>query len=83
MRSRVTTYYQKIENQDFPVRYTAATNETGSATLNIAQEYQYLDPSAYLALRSSARDAGDMGSIPGSVRSSRVENGNPLQYFLV
>ena len=60
--------------------YTAATNKSCSATLNISQEHHSLDVSAYLALCSSARDAGDMGSIPGSVRPSSVENGNPLHY---
>ena len=29
---------------------------------------------------ANTRDAGDMGSIPGSQRSSRGGNGNPLQY---
>lgn len=32
-------------------------------------------------LFANARDAGDMGSVPGSGRSSGVENGNPLLYF--
>ena len=31
--------------------------------------------------KSSARNAGDLGSIPGSGRSLREGNGNPLQYF--
>ena len=31
-------------------------------------------------LPASARDAGDMGSIPGSGRSPGGGNGNPLQY---
>ena len=31
-------------------------------------------------LPSNAGDAGDMGSIPGSVRSPGGGNGNPLQY---
>ena len=31
-------------------------------------------------LPASARDARDMDSIPGSGRSPRVGNGNPLQY---
>ena len=31
-------------------------------------------------LPANARDAGDMGSIPGSGRSPREGNGNPLQY---
>ena len=31
-------------------------------------------------LPANAGDAGDMGSIPGSGRSSRVGNGKPLQY---
>ena len=31
-------------------------------------------------LPASARDTRDVGSIPGSGRSSGVENGNPLQY---
>ena len=30
--------------------------------------------------KESARSAGDWGSIPGSRRSSREGNGNPLQY---
>ena len=29
----------------------------------------------------SAGDTGDVGSIPGSRRSPREGNGNPLQYF--
>ena len=31
-------------------------------------------------LPANARDARDPGSIPGSGRSPREENGNPLQY---
>ena len=31
-------------------------------------------------LHASAGDTGDMGSIPGSGRSSEGGNGNPLQY---
>ena len=30
--------------------------------------------------KESAFNAGDLGSIPGSGRSLREENGNPLQY---
>jgi len=30
---------------------------------------------------ANAGDAGDMGLIPGSRRSPREGNGNPLQYF--
>ena len=30
--------------------------------------------------KASAYNAGDLGSIPGSGRSSGGENGNPLQY---
>ena len=30
--------------------------------------------------KESARNAGDLGSIPGSGRSSGEGNGNPLQY---
>jgi len=30
--------------------------------------------------KASAHNAGDQGSIPGSVRSSGEGNGNPLQY---
>ena len=30
--------------------------------------------------KASAYNAGDLGSIPGSGRSSEEENGNPLQY---
>ena len=30
--------------------------------------------------KASARDTGDLGSIPGSERSSGKGNGNPLQY---
>ena len=30
--------------------------------------------------KASAYSAGDLGSIPGSGRSSGEENGNPLQY---
>ena len=30
--------------------------------------------------KASARNAGDLGSIPGSGRSSGAGNGNPLQY---
>ena len=33
-------------------------------------------------LPASAGDARDVGSIPELGRSPRVENGNPLQYFL-
>ena len=29
---------------------------------------------------SNAGDAGDVGSLPGSGRSPRIGNGNPLQY---
>ena len=32
-------------------------------------------------VKNSPANAGDMGSIPGSGRSSGEENGNPLQYF--
>ena len=32
------------------------------------------------AMQESACDAGDLGSIPGSRRSRREGNGNPLQY---
>ena len=31
---------------------------------------------------TKAGDVGDVGSIPGSGRSPRGGNGNPLQYFL-
>ena len=31
--------------------------------------------------KASAYSAGDLGSIPGSGRSSGEGNGNPLQYF--
>ena len=31
--------------------------------------------------KASARNAGDLGSIPGSGRSAGEGNGNPLQYF--
>ena len=31
---------------------------------------------------TNAGDVGDVGSIPGSGRSPRGGNGNPLQYFL-
>ena len=31
-------------------------------------------------LPANAGDAGDMGSVPGSGRSPREGNGNPLQY---
>ena len=31
-------------------------------------------------LPANARDTGDVGSIPGSGRSSAGENGNPVQY---
>ena len=34
----------------------------------------------YTNLPANAGNAGDMGSIPGSRRSSRVGNGKPLQY---
>ena len=30
---------------------------------------------------ANARDAGDMGSVPGTGRSSGGGNGTPLQYF--
>ena len=33
-----------------------------------------------LALQETACNSGDAGSIPGSGRSPRTENGNPLQY---
>ena len=32
-------------------------------------------------VKASARNAGDLGSIPGSGRSPGEGNGNPLQYF--
>ena len=32
-------------------------------------------------VKASARNAGDLGSLPGSGRSSGEGNGNPLQYF--
>ena len=31
-------------------------------------------------IKNSSANAGDMGSNPGSERSPREENGNPLQY---
>ena len=31
-------------------------------------------------LPANAADAGDVGSMPGLVRSPREENGNPVQY---
>ena len=31
--------------------------------------------------KESARNAGDLSSIPGSGRSPGVGNGNPLQYY--
>ena len=34
-------------------------------------------------VKASAYDAGDLGSIPGSGRSSGEGNGNPLQYSCV
>ena len=34
-------------------------------------------------LPANAGDTGDMGSIPGSGRSSGEENGNPFQYSLL
>ena len=33
--------------------------------------------------KESACNAGDLGSIPGSGRSSGERNGNPFQYFCV
>ena len=33
-------------------------------------------------LKNPPANAGDVGSIPGSGRSPRGGNGNPLQYFL-
>ena len=33
-----------------------------------------------LAVKNPSANAGDVGSIPGSGRSSREGNGNPLQY---
>ena len=38
------------------------------------------DGSVVKNLLASARDSGDLGSIPGSGRSPWVRNGNPLQY---
>ena len=35
----------------------------------------------WLSSRESACNTGDLGSIPGSGRSPREGNGNPLQYF--
>ena len=32
-------------------------------------------------IKTTPMNAGDMGSIPGSVRSPGGGNGNPLQYF--
>ena len=34
-----------------------------------------------LVVKNLPADAGDEGSIPGSVRYPGGENGNPLQYF--
>ena len=34
----------------------------------------------WLSGKEFSRQAGDVGSIPGSGRSSREGNGNPLQY---
>ena len=39
------------------------------------------DDSAVKELACNAEDAGDVSSIPGSVRSPGEGNGNPLQYF--
>ena len=39
------------------------------------------DDSAVKELACNAEDAGDVSSIPGSVRSHGEGNGNPLQYF--
>ena len=38
------------------------------------------DGSVVKSLRANAGDAGDVGLIPGSGRSSGEGNGNPLQY---
>ena len=38
------------------------------------------DGSAIENLPANAGDTGDAGSIPGSARSPREGNGNPLQY---
>ena len=48
--------------------------------------YTILTSSLYLGFpdgsegKASACNAGDLGSIPGSGRSPRERNGNPLQY---
>ena len=38
------------------------------------------DGTVVMKLHASAGDTGDMGSIPGSGRSSEGGNGHPLQY---
>ena len=42
--------------------------------------YIYLDFPGVSDGKASAYSAGDLGSIPGSGRSSGEGNGNPLQY---
>ena len=37
-------------------------------------------PGGSVVKKKSACNAGDVGLIPGSVRSPELENGNPLQY---
>ena len=41
---------------------------------------QYMGFPASSKVKASARNAGDLGSIPGSGRSPGEGNGNPLQY---
>ena len=47
----------------------------------ILWQLSFPDDSAGKELACNAEDAGDVSSIPGSVRSSGERNGNPLQYF--
>ena len=42
--------------------------------------FPHLGPPAGSNGKEFAHNVGDLGSIPGSGRSSRKENGNPLQY---
>ena len=47
---------------------------------NNTSSFSKIGPSLVAQMVESACNAGDQGSIPGSGRSPREENGNPLQY---
>ena len=47
---------------------------------NLTNRYRVFFPGGS-EVKASARNAGDLGSIPGSGRSPGEGNGNPLQFF--